>query len=641
VKRLPVAAFVALAILTVAAFFFTQHLKVSTPLVTGDPMPHPATINPVSGGICPYPSGAHQRKKPTNFRSMTVSFYLLNRSDDVDVDIVRRDGELVDQIATDVHMIGGKHPVRQGFTWNGRTTDGKIAPDGVYDIKVVLLHQDRSVLISDPTTGTTRTVTVQTRPPAIRVTSVTGADGTRPAVIPVSGGGGATIRYAGTGKLRPQIQIYRAGVTGRLRLVKTFFATTSSGTSAWDGTLRHKRPAPQGTYLIGLKLTDASCTRVHWPASLHPAPGSTPHAGVTVRYLAAQPPPTPVAAGSTATVEVDARRHHYSWALRRVGSAKVLESGSSSSVSLGVKLPGEGAGLYGLALRSGPHRTVVPLIADDAGSSSGGSSSDRSSSGDASPTSRSSRGHVLVVLPALTWQGLNPVDDDGDGIPNTLESGEPVRLARPLLDVPPPGFAGEAALIAYLRQAHLSFDLTTDLALIDGTGPSPSHYSGVVLAGDVRWLPQSAGSSLSGYVQQGGRVLSLGIASLQRTVTVHGGQALDPSRAHRVDFLDARPLPLKRTHGQLLLVQKDKLGIFRGGASALSGYRTYQPFGPLQAPARLLSAAGVSNRSPAVIGYGLGHGIVVDIGLPGFASTLAHEVEAKELLGRVWSLLSK
>ncbi len=38
-KRLPVAAFVALALATVAAFFFIQHLKVSTPLIAGDPCP--------------------------------------------------------------------------------------------------------------------------------------------------------------------------------------------------------------------------------------------------------------------------------------------------------------------------------------------------------------------------------------------------------------------------------------------------------------------------------------------------------------------------------------------------------------------------------------------------------------------------
>ena len=42
------------------------------------------------------------------------------------------------------------------------------------------------------------------------------------------------------------------------------------------------------------------------------------------------------------------------------------------------------------------------------------------------------RAPVLVVLPALTWQGANPVDDTGDGLPNTLGAGRSVRLDRPL-----------------------------------------------------------------------------------------------------------------------------------------------------------------------------------------------------------------
>ena len=43
----------------------------------------------------------------------------------------------------------------------------------------------------------------------------------------------------------------------------------------------------------------------------------------------------------------------------------------------------------------------------------------------------------LVVLPALTWQGVNPVDDTGDGLPNTLRAGTPVALDRPLVDRSP------------------------------------------------------------------------------------------------------------------------------------------------------------------------------------------------------------
>jgi hypothetical protein len=247
---------------------------------------------------------------------------------------------------------------------------------------------------------------------------------------------------------------------------------------------------------------------------------------------------------------------------------------------------------------------------------------------------------VLVVLPTLTWQGLNPVDDDGDGIPNTLLSGEPVRLTRPLVATPA-GFAQEAALIDYLRSAGLQFDLTTDLAYADADGPSLGDYSGVVLAGDERWVTMAFGDSLARYVREGGRIVSLGLGSLLRSVTIDDGQALDPSRARRLDFLGSRPLPVKPTHGTLLLVQRDTLGLFHGGAIALSGYRSYQPFGTPQPPARLLSSLGVSRASPAVIGYSLGHGLVVEIGLPGFASSLAHHVGAQELLGSVWSLLSR
>ena len=77
-KRLPVAAFVALAIVTAAAFFFIQHLKVSTPLIAGQPSPHPSTINPVSGGICPYP-GPHGKRIPTSFRASWCSFTTVPR----------------------------------------------------------------------------------------------------------------------------------------------------------------------------------------------------------------------------------------------------------------------------------------------------------------------------------------------------------------------------------------------------------------------------------------------------------------------------------------------------------------------------------------------------------------------------------
>ena len=53
-------------------------------------------------------------------------------------------------------------------------------------------------------------------------------------------------------------------------------------------------------------MTDAACNTGRYPIVMPPPPGTT-HTGVTVRYLAAEPPLRPVAAGSSATVYVDAR----------------------------------------------------------------------------------------------------------------------------------------------------------------------------------------------------------------------------------------------------------------------------------------------------------------------------------------------
>jgi flagellar hook assembly protein FlgD len=605
VRQLPVAAFVALVLATVGAFFVVQHLKVSTPLLAGHPRARPAAFNPVDGGTCRLRNHLGVLV-PTSFKRTQISFYLLHRADDVDLYVIDGDGDIVDTLASGRHMAIDHRTL---FTWDGRTSNGTIAPDGTYEFRISLIHQGRSLVIPNSS------VTVERAAPKLTVTGVT------PAIIPTPGVAAATARFTGAGHLRPRVLIYRSDPLGRLVLVKSFAATTSRGRTTWDGTLAGGAPAPQGTYLVGLKLTDAACNTARFPSRLPPAPGSTSHAGVTVRYLAAQPPMTAVPAGTSAVVDVDARQHRYLWVLRRTGARKVLRSGSSDAVSLRVPLPGCAAGLYELTLRWGGHRTAVPLVAS------------------APPGGAAAK--VLVVLPALTWQGENPVDDDNDGIPNTLTDGEPIRLARPLVDGLPAGFADEAALIAHLRSAGLRFDLTTDLGLLENVGPTLTGRHGVVLAGDERWLPAAYGSTLSTFVEQGGHVLSLGIDSLRRSVTISAGQALDPGAANATDDLLARPGRLVSARGALILVDKDGLNIFRGTSGTLRGYASYQPFTSVAPPAAIVSAAGAGSSQPAVIGYRLGHGDVVDIGLPGFGSSLAHNLDASELLASVWRLLGR
>ena len=103
---------------------------------------------------------------------MEISFYLQNRSDDVDVYVVDSAENVVATLASGVHMVGGRSPVRRGFHWDGRLANGQVAPDGVYYIKVSLIHQGRSVLISSPSSGALP-VTVDTVAPHPRVVSVT------------------------------------------------------------------------------------------------------------------------------------------------------------------------------------------------------------------------------------------------------------------------------------------------------------------------------------------------------------------------------------------------------------------------------------------------------------------------------------
>ncbi len=262
-SRLPVAAFVALAIATVAAFFVSQHLKVATPLLDGHPAPHPAAINPVDGRIC----------KGVDHRRMQVSFYLLNRSDDVNVYIVDSNGNVISTLASGVHMRGGDHPVRHRFIWDGRSAAGTIAPDGTYYIRVALIHQGRSVLISN--NAGPEPVTVHTVAPRPRVTSVT------PTVLPAAGATPVTIRYVGNQHLPGRILVFRAGRHGVPRLVKRYLAR-AAGATAWNGRIGGRLASP-GTYLIGLQFTDKACNTGSFPAHLPPAPGTADGAQVTIR----------------------------------------------------------------------------------------------------------------------------------------------------------------------------------------------------------------------------------------------------------------------------------------------------------------------------------------------------------------------
>jgi hypothetical protein len=607
VKRFPAVVLGALIAATVAAFFVIQHLKVTTPFLAGEPNPAPGWIDPY-GAFC----------NGKSHRTTHMSFYLLHQAGDVDMYVVDANGNIVDQVASNRYMpkltATNSKTVRRTFYWNGRESNGSVAPDGIYHFEVTLIQQDRTIDVGGP-------IHVLTTPPHPVVYRVS------PQLIP-AGGTPVRIRFRGNDRFRSLVLIYRTDVPGRPQLAYEFETRRHPRSATWNG-LINGSPAPAGTYLIGLATTDLACNVGRFPVVLPPPPGTTPHAGVTVRYLAAQPPLDPVAAGARAPVYVDSRGRPYSWRLFLAGAPKVLARGTGAPPGspLQVRLPKSGPGLYELSITSGPHKTIVPLVA--------------------SAPSSASRPRILVVLPALTWQGLNPVDDvgpspyDGDGLPNTLAAGVPIQTERVLADGLPAGIGDQIGLLSYLRKAHLPYDLTTDLGLVDGVGPVLNAYRGIVLAGTERWLPQSLGAGLRTYVEQGGNVLSLGIDSLRRAVTVKLGQASHPTPPAAFDVLGARPGPLVAGSSALITVIHDGLGIFTGTSGAFPGYSSFQPFTAVQVPQGPSSLAGTTPTSASIIGYRLGHGIVVDVGLVGFGSSLEHNVNSQQFVGRLWQVLAR
>jgi hypothetical protein len=357
-------------------------------------------------------------------------------------------------------------------------------------------------------------------------------------------------------------------------------------------------------------------------------------------------------------VLVDARGRPYDWALRRLGAASVVAHGQSSGARLRVRVPRGQSGLYELTI------ATLPPGAARAGARRG-----RRRHASAAPTPavtgerfrttvplvvRTTKPRsVLVVLPAISWQGRNPVDDDGDGLPNTLDSAPPTARASALLTRPfangmPADVAqGEAPLLRFLDDNLLRYDLTTDAALATGDGPPLGSHHGVVLAGDPRWVTPQLRDKLRRYLRDGGRVWSPGTDSLRRTVRLDGGVLRAPSTPQPTDALGARPRqPLERPTDPATITAYDegRLGLFQDTSGAVSGYDAYETLAGVAPFARLDAQAGATAGVPVIAAWTLGSagGFAIHTGLPQLAAKAqAGDPDADALVRRIWVLLGR
>ena len=146
--------FAALVVATIGAFFISQHLKVTTPFISGVSGPTPPAINPVHGPtMCRDPSSGRKLSE----RSTTVSFYVVHQADDANVYVVDQSGAPVRTIAKGVSMHKSKAPtpdafraVTKYFTWNGRNAAGRPVAPGSYFFRVHLIHQQRTIELQQP-----------------------------------------------------------------------------------------------------------------------------------------------------------------------------------------------------------------------------------------------------------------------------------------------------------------------------------------------------------------------------------------------------------------------------------------------------------------------------------------------------------
>ncbi len=580
-----------------AAFFVAQQLKSSPSVVQSFKLKYPV--------ISPTGDGRLDRERVT---------FRLKRADTVDVAVVDDQGDVVRELASG-RRLEAYRQLLPSLAWDGLDESGNPAADGIYRIRITLRGEGRSVIVP-------KAFRVDRTPPQPRILSIGPDQGRGPELLPHPDGAPARIRLSAPAR-SGVLRVFRMW-PGAPRPVAAITIPDGTSIVSWDGTDDNGRPLPPAPYLLVAEVRDKAgnvgtsvpLTSRGLPALTYgrPLPG---RGGVTIRRVAVQPPLIAGRTGRRVPLGTDARGETYTWTARRTGG-DVSRRGSARRPIVRLKAPAGESGVYLYTSRRGAHSGTVPFAVDDA-----------------------DRHRVLVVLPMMTWQGRNPVDDDGDGRPNQLSTGLPVRLARVFGTPVVQGLPERTQpLLAWLDRERHRYDVTTDVALATRTGPQLRGHSGVLVAGDAVWLPPALQRRLRAFVTGGGTLASVGVESFQRQVRLTPRLRLvNPTPAASADIFGTRLAPL-RTGVFDLTSSTDRLGLFRGTSGRFNGYSVAEET-TSPGSARLLSSAVDAEGAEIIVALRVGRGIVIRFGLPELPGRLSTDPDVQGLMGRTWDLLSR
>src|SRR5688572_8252711 len=593
--------FAVLVVATVAAFFLTQQLKGDFPLVIRFAT-KPAHFSPNGDG----------------YRDTSQIGFDLSEPASVSFMVVDSEGTEVRRIVSSRRLAGDE---KHRFTWDGRDDDGNVVADGTYRMRVVRRDESRVI-------DSVKEIDVDTVPPKVTLASAepsviaTGLPGETPSV---------RLRYRGPKNKAPELRVFRTG-EGEPRVVRRFRGGPNRA-ATWDGRVsagtERTVPAPEGDYAFTVAVRDKAGNLTEAPQPVPRASSARPETGVSVRNFTLRGPLSAVTAGAFAHLEVGPVDRSFDIALSRLGDPKRILHGGRVAGRFRIHIPSKmRTGVYLVRVRAGDHRAVWPVAVAGL--------PPRSARGEARP---------LVVLPALTWQGLNRVDDDADGFTDRLPFSDSVRVDRPFAGGGLPGRFDEevSPLLRWLDRERLPYDLTTDLALARREGPALGNAPGVAFAGSELWLPEELLNRLRDYAADGGRLAVFGADSFKRSVKLRGDVMSEPTPPSETNALGERTRVV-RTSAAPLTVFDDKLGLFEGVSGFVGEFTVFETATRLPESARRLTEAGRDPGQPAFVAFGLGGGIVLRAGTPQWARELeesALSLELPQVTKRIWSLLSE